>query len=118
MSDFTILPLVYIAGPYSNPDPVLNTRHAVQMSDFLIETCRVATHVPHLTMTYHLIAPHSLEWWYAYDLAVLKRCDAVFRLAGASTGADREVEFARSIGLPVFTSEAELGDWSRGWRRA
>lgn len=35
---------------------------------------------------------------------LLGRCDAVFRMPGASHGADLEVAKARDMGLPVFTA--------------
>jgi len=104
-------PMVYVAGPYTNPDPVQNTHDTVLEAGRIIEEGRVTPLVPHLTLLWHLVEPRSLEFWYAYDLATLARCDAVLRLEGASTGADREVEFAREIGKPVFTSKAELYAW-------
>jgi hypothetical protein len=44
-------------------------------------------------------------WPHQYPVAhrLLSRCDAVFRIPGASTGADLEVAKAREMGLPVFT---------------
>jgi hypothetical protein len=42
---------------------------------------------------------------YQYPVAhrLLSRCDAVFRIPGASNGADIEVAKAKEMGLPVFT---------------
>jgi hypothetical protein len=42
---------------------------------------------------------------YQYPVAhrLLSKCDAVFRIPGASTGADLEVAKARDMGLPIFT---------------
>jgi hypothetical protein len=42
---------------------------------------------------------------YQYPVAhrLLSKCDAVFRIPGASTGADLEVAKAREMGLPIFT---------------
>ena len=100
---------VYIAGPYTATDPVINTRHAVLAAEYLMEhDARVVPFVPHLSLAWHLISPHSVEWWYAYDLAWLRVCDIVLRLPGASTGADLEVAEAKKLGIPVFTDVAEL----------
>lgn len=33
---------------------------------------------------------------------LIEKCDAIFRIPGASKGADQDVEIARSKGLPVF----------------
>ena len=47
---------------------------------------------------------------YQYPVAqrLLERCDALLRLPGASRGADLDVERARALGLPVYTSIDEL----------
>ena len=39
---------------------------------------------------------------------LIDRCDAVLRLPGASTGADGDVDRARSLGLPILTSLDQL----------
>jgi nucleoside 2-deoxyribosyltransferase len=111
--DFVERPLVYLAGPYTSPDPVANTHATIRMATQLCHAGDVTPVVPHLTMLWHAIEPQHIEFWYAYDLALLARCDAVLRLAGASTGADREVAFANERGIPVFTSlQAMLAYWS------
>ena len=47
---------------------------------------------------------------YQYPVArrLLRRCDAVLRIAGESRGADQDVALARELGLPVFTDVSEL----------
>lgn len=106
-------PLVYIAAPYSKPDPVENTHSAVLAANELLEAGLVTPHVPHLTYLWHLVTPKSIDFWYEYDLALLRRCDALLRLPGHSTGADREIVYAEEIGVPVFRSVADLEDWAR-----
>ena len=39
---------------------------------------------------------------------LLEHCDAVLRLPGASSGADKDVEIARGRGLPVWFSLDEV----------
>jgi hypothetical protein len=39
---------------------------------------------------------------------LLQRCDAVLRLPGESTGADRDVALARERGLPVYHSLGQI----------
>jgi len=67
-----------------------------------------APFVPHLYHFLHLMAPHDYEVWMAVGLAWLRTCDAVLRLPGESPGADREVEVARILEIPVFYSVEEL----------
>lgn len=35
---------------------------------------------------------------------LIARCDAIYRIAGASKGADKDIEVARKLGLNVYTS--------------
>lgn len=106
------LPLVYLAAPYSIPDPVENTHRAIRFASKIVDDGRVVPVVPHLTLFWHLVDPRPLAVWYALDLALLARCDALLRIPGPSIGADREVDFARARGLPVFDDVAALYTWA------
>ncbi len=99
-------PLVYIAGPYTNPDPVENIHRAVVVADSILDVCWPV--VPHLTGTWHMISPKPYDFWLAIDLELMKRCDAVYRYPGASSGADAEVIAAVNAGLPVVYTEKDL----------
>ena len=45
------------------------------------------------------------------DLEWLEVCDCLVRIAGESIGADREVEYMRQLGKPVFYTIEELLNW-------
>lgn len=111
MSDFVTRPLVYLAGPYTRPDPVLNTHETIRFASKLLDEGLVTPFVPHLTLLWHLVSPREVDFWYDYDLAVLARCDALLRIEGESTGADKEVAFAVERGIPVFYDAAGLWLW-------
>jgi len=106
-------PLVYVAAPYTTPDPVANTHRLIKVVDELVDEGLVTPVAPHLTLLWHLVSPRPIEFWYAYDLATLARCDAVYRIAGESTGADREVAFAVERDIPVFYERDVLYGWAR-----
>jgi len=94
---------VHVAGPYTNPDPAQNTRNAIAMGDALF--CAGFTpFIPHLTHFWHLQIDHPYEEWLEYDNQWIPCCDAVLRMPGESSGADKEVALALSLGIPVFTS--------------
>ena len=103
-------PLVYVAGPYTFPDPCVNTNAMIKVGTRLIEDGVVTPLVPLLTMLWHLVDPHPVEFWYAYDLELLARCDVLLRLPGQSTGADIEVAEAQRLGTPVVFNVEELYD--------
>jgi hypothetical protein len=107
-------PVCYIAAPYSSPDPVANTHSVVQTG--LVDDGRVVPLVPHVSLLWHAITPRPIEWWYAHNLHLLARCDAVFRITGPSVGADAEVAEAHRLCIPVFTKTVELFDWAERFR--
>jgi hypothetical protein len=96
-----VMKYIYVAGPYSGGDPVLNTRKAIEAGEFLIELGFVPF-IPHLTHLWHLVSPHGIDYWYDYDNEWIHKCDGLLRLLGESKGADAEVDLALSLGLPVF----------------
>jgi nucleoside 2-deoxyribosyltransferase len=106
-------PLVYVAGPYTSPDPVENTHNTIRLASELIDEGLVTPVVPHLTLLWHAVTPRPIEFWYEYDVAILNRCDAVYRIDGESRGADMEVDFANAAGLPVFRTRDELREWAK-----
>lgn len=93
--------LVYVAGPYTKPDPVENTHRMIRIADALLDAGVVPV-VPHLTMFWHFLRPRPYEQWLDYDLCVMERCDVVLRVPGESNGADREVYQATRSGQPVI----------------
>lgn len=111
-------PLVYIAGPYTRPDPVVNTRLAITAAE-RVEALGADVFIPHLSLLWHLVSPAPVERWYERDNAVLDRCDALFRIPGDSTGADAEVERATELGLSIFDpvdiQSGELRKWVRAF---
>lgn len=109
----TRLPLLYVAGPYSTGDPVMNTQAAMDAAGVIVSSGAAIPVVPHLSMLWHLYRPQEIDFWYQYDLHLLGACDALVRLPGHSTGADKEVEVAASIGLAVFTEVDAAIEWCR-----
>lgn len=103
---------IYVAGPYTKGDVILNIRDAVYVGDTLRSMGHIPF-IPHMTYAWHMIVPHEVDYWYQYDLQWLERCDALYRIAGESTGADREVERARELWLPVFHSISEVQKFTK-----
>jgi len=54
-----------------------------------------------------MLFPRPYEFWLELDNHFLPLCEAVLRLPGHSSGADKEVHLAQTLGIPVFT---EMGD--------
>lgn len=109
-------PFVYVAGPYTAPDPVSNTRTALDVATRLLDSGRVVPFVPHLSLFWDLIHPRPHQTWLDLDLDVIHRCDALLRIPGVSAGADLEVQHAEQFSLPVFYDVDEVLSWAGGYR--
>lgn len=106
---------VYIAGPYSKGDVMLNIREAIFAADW-VWAAGHSPFLPHLTGFWHVISPHPYEKWLALDADWIGACDALIRLPGESSGADKEVELAKASGLAVFDGVVEFLTWANNDR--
>lgn len=100
---------VYISGPYTKGGMVQNIQRIIAVAEILTSRGYLVF-VPHLSHLWDLISPHPYEFWMWIDLAWVRRCDAVFRVSGDSSGADREVNEAIINNIPVYTDLSELPD--------
>ncbi len=92
---------IYVAGPYTLGDTILNIKDAIRAADELVSFGYVPF-IPHLSFAWHLVSPKSYDFWVEQDNAWLLKCDALIRLPGESLGADKEVELAMQHGTPVY----------------
>jgi hypothetical protein len=98
---------IYIAGPYSKGDPKSNVHKAIETANALADL-GFAPYVPHFTHFWHIRFPRPYDFWLELDNQFLPFCDAVLRIPGDSSGADKEVEFAQELNKPVFHSIPDL----------
>jgi hypothetical protein len=109
--------MILIAGPYrsgTGDDPVKMARNLARLEAAALPIFQLG-HVPMIGEWAALPilrgagggAPGSQ----AYEAILhptahrlLAKCDGVLRLAGASAGADKDVEIARARGIPVWTA--------------
>lgn len=101
--------LFYSAGPYSSEDPreiEENIKTARRWAIRLWEAGHTVI-CPHLnTMHFEKDCKCHYEDYMRGDFQMIARCDAIFMLPGweKSQGARREMEYAKSLGMPVFFS--------------
>jgi hypothetical protein len=105
---------VYIAGPIGLNDSgrLERVRAAIAAGD-KIKRLGFAPFIPHLCHFWDEVFPDEYEAWMQYDFVWLATCHALFRVAGESPGADREVAWANANGLPVFVNFGELVAWAQ-----
>lgn len=114
--------LILIAGPYrsgTNGDPALIARNLARLEEASGPIFRLG-HVPMIGEWVALPILRTLDATDAdvdagagdvmYETAhrLLQHCDAVLRLPGESSGADKDVEIARERGLPVYRALEEI----------
>lgn len=100
---------VYVAGPISKGDMLLNIRAGI-VAGVELTKAGFVPYIPHLDFSARIFDPDTLDYETILrnDLAWVSRCDAVLRLPGESSGADREVKHAGALGIPVFGSIANI----------
>lgn len=98
--------MVYVAGPYTSPDPVVNTHIAIK-AGVLLRDAGYCPVIPHLNLLVDMVCPRPPEFYYSWDLRLLYRCDFMLRLPGESPGSDLEEDYAKQLGLAVHKMTAE-----------
>jgi Domain of unknown function (DUF4406) len=98
---------IYVAGPYSKGDKEKNVHEAIRVANALADL-GFAPYVPHFTHYWDIRHNRPYEFWLELDNQFLPCCDAVLRIPGESSGADKEVVLAQKVGLPIFTNIDEL----------
>lgn len=113
--------MILIAGPYrsgTNDDPVLIEKNVHEMESYALPIFRLG-HIPILGEWIALplvklggskkIGDEVFnEVFHPIAVRLLKKCDAVLRIGGPSTGADEMVRIGRSLGLTIYTSLQEI----------
>ena len=92
---------VFVCGPYTLGDVAMNVRAAIEAADRLA-LMGFVPFIPHLAHFWHLVSPYSYTFWMDWDKEFLIICDALLRIPGESGGAEKEIEVAKSLGIPVF----------------
>lgn len=100
---------VYIAGPYTLGDVAQNVHVAIQYGNS-IANLGLIPYIPHLNHFWQFLQQRPYEFWMQHGLEFLPLCDVVFRIDGESAGSDREVQEARKLGIPVYTTLQQLID--------
>lgn len=98
---------IYVAGPYTQGDVAVNVRNAFEAANELADR-GFAPFVPHGTHFWHMMFPRPYEFWLELDNQFLPFCHAVLRLPGPSSGADKEVQLAQQLKIPVFENIDDL----------
>lgn len=102
--------MIYLATPFSDPDPAVRQLRYDQALDFVAHSFRKGYNL-YSPIVYgfaiaKLIGTGDWSFWEQFDLDTLSRCDElwVLKLPGweRSRGVRAEIEFARVKGIPTI----------------
>ena len=114
--------VIYLSGPIT--DGMKNPKRSAMLKNVLKA---IGIGITLINKGYAPIIPH-LDWLFGWhprgkdmtwrqfldwDLAVIERCDAIYRIPGKSKGADIETLFAKRRGIPVITNIKKLKTYRR-----
>jgi hypothetical protein len=99
---------IFISGPYSKGDTAINVRDAISAGNYLAGIGHYPF-IPHLNHFWHFLWPNEdINFWYEQDIVWLHQCEALLRIPGESAGADREVEIAKEMEIPIYYSVLDV----------
>ena len=101
---------VYIASPYTKGNMAVNVGVSLKAFDKLMKL-GYAPYAPLLSHFVEINFPHPYNEWLDLDIEWLEVCDAVLRLPGESSGADKEVITANENDIPVFYTIKDLNNY-------
>lgn len=104
------LGLIYLASPYSDPDPAVRQQRFETVCFVAANLMRKGTHVYSPIAHTHPIAikgdlPKDWKFWEAFDRKMIRACEAVWVVMmdgwRESKGVAAEIKIAEELGLPV-----------------
>ncbi len=98
---------VYIASPYTLGDVAVNVKNQIDAAAELRQRGFFPFWPLHSHFE-HMAHPCDYHVWLDADLYWITKCDCLLRLPGESSGADKEVEFAKRNNIPVYYSIKEI----------
>ena len=105
-----IKPVIYLASPYSHPDPeVMQLRfHEISLkaAELVKEGYVVLSPITYgHTLVEHLTMPTDFEFWQSFCISLLAKCDqmAVYEMVDweKSRGVLNEIKYAQANNIPI-----------------
>ena len=110
-------PMVYVAAYYT-ANPTHGMREAIDAWEMLLGLGYTPL-VPHVSFFLDVVYPYPPAFWYAYDLALMSRCDAIYvcgdPLTAQSNGVALEVAEAERQGMSILRSPSDAALFVRKW---
>jgi len=101
---------VFISSPYTHGDAADNVRLQINFADKLMDE-GFYPYVPLLTHFQHLVHHREYNDWLDQCMVWVESCDCLLRIGGDSAGADKEIQHAKDVGIPIFYTIDNLLKW-------
>jgi len=108
----TKLPRVFVGGPWTKPDPLMNINTTLKLRTQLQDSGLIHTVCPMSdTFMWGIVCVSDYETQTKFCFHELATCDiAVFR-RGESSGRDQEIEICNQLGIPFFWDDELQKFW-------
>lgn len=103
--------LIFIAAPYSTPSMSENVHRSAHEFDWMMKNLGDKVIPVSLVVASHmhdLIFPKDYNLWLDHCIDMLKKCDIMYVVPGKSSGKDKEIEVAKSLGIPILYCRGDL----------
>ena len=115
---YSRIPLIYIAGPYRNSDPVVKEQNILTARQYGEEIIRLgaAAIVPHNNFRYY-DGYAGEQFFLEATLRLMSVCDAVLVIPGYinSEGTKGEIVEARHLGIPIYFNVSDISKFLGVW---
>lgn len=118
------LPVCFVGGPYTKPDPSINVNRMAKLVDELWRDGVVFPICPMIeSHIQHLLIPREYEDWLLRTMRFIPLCDVGFFRYGESSGMDREKKLFDAKGIPYFSgpileeSKRDMYVWVKMWQK-
>lgn len=106
-------PMCYVAGPLNAPTPEdieANRLNGARWCAWLARHCGIAPAAPWIVLSSVWTEEEGRELGLEIDCDTIRRCDALILTGGRiSLGMQVEIDFARSVGIPVADLTSAYG---------
>lgn len=118
---------IYVAGPYCPKDCSLhdaariaqhNVNTAIEIANALTERGHLIF-IPHLSHYSHIHysckEDYGSGYYMKFDFSILERWAEALYYISSSPGADKELEFAKKLGLKIYYGLEDVPELRRRW---
>lgn len=112
--------MIYVASPYSHPDPLTRKTRFLLAQDFVIHCMETMNVIPFSPIVYgHELAikydiPTDAQYWLVFNTNMMRRSECMFMLKidgwNTSKGMELELKIAKLLQIPIVEFDANFNN--------